>query len=86
MPNFKPSQGMSDRVYDALCKLVYTHSRIYLTQEKKKFLSSRLEKHRRDLQAVDWDIYLGKLMNATDAFEIEKMIDLVATNHTYFFR
>jgi chemotaxis protein methyltransferase CheR len=86
MPDFKPSQGMSDRVYDALCKLVYTHSRIYLTQEKKNFLSSRLERHRRDLQAVDWEIYLGKLMNATDAFEIEKMIDWVATNHTYFFR
>jgi chemotaxis protein methyltransferase CheR len=86
MPDFKSSQGMSDTVYDELCRLVYTHSRIFLTREKKKFLCSRLERHKRDLKAFDWEIYLGKLLGATDSFEIEKMIDLVTTNHTYFFR
>lgn len=86
MPDLTSSQGMNDRVYNALCKLVYSHSRICLGHEKKQFLSSRLEKHRRDLQIVDWDTYLGFVMHAPDSFEIDKLIDLVATNHTYFFR
>ena len=77
---------MSDRIFDELCKLVYTHSRICLTSEKKQFLRSRLEKHRRDLKAVDWDTYLGMVTRSQDSIEIDTLIDLVATNHTYFFR
>ena len=80
------SQGMSDRVYGELCKQVYQRSRIFLTAEKKQFLTSRLEKHRRQLQAVDWDDYLHVLLCSTGSFEMDNLIDLVATNHTYFFR
>ena len=77
---------MSDRVFDELCKLVYTHSRICLTHEKKQFLNSRLEKHRRALKVLDWDTYLSTVMRSKDSFDIDTLIDLVATNHTYFFR
>ena len=79
-------QGMDDRVFEKLCQLIYQHSRICLSSEKKTFLCSRLDKHKRELQADNWGIYLDKLVRAPDAVEIENVIDLVSTNHTYFFR
>jgi chemotaxis protein methyltransferase CheR len=79
-------QGMDDRVFEGLCQLIYQHSRICLTSEKKSFLCSRLERHKRELQADSWGSYLDKLVRAPDVVETENVIDLVSTNHTYFFR
>jgi chemotaxis protein methyltransferase CheR len=78
--------GMSQRVYNELCRLIYHHSRIFLTLDKESFLASRLAQHKRELQANDWDSYLKILLRADKGIEIEKLIDLVTTNHTYFFR
>ena len=79
-------QGMSDRVFAELTKLVYRHSRIFLLLEKKNFLSSRLSLHKRELKAVDWDQYLDLLMRSDYLTGIETVIEAVSTNHTYFFR
>ena len=79
-------QGMDDQVFEELCQIIYQHSRICLSSEKKTFLCSRLDKHKRELQADNWGNYLDKLVRAPDAVEIENVIDLVSTNHTYFFR
>lgn len=86
MPASKVSEDMSEQVYGELCELVYEHSRMFLAPGKRQFLSSRLAKHKRDLQVDGWGSYLDKLVHTTDAQEIEKFIDLVATGHTYFFR
>lgn len=79
-------QGMDDRVFEELCQIIYQHSRICLSSEKKPFLCSRLDRHKRELHADNWGAYLDKLVRATDKVEIENVIDLVSTNHTYFFR
>lgn len=79
-------QDMDDRVFEEICQLIYQHSRIYLTSEKKTFLCSRLDRHKRELQADNWGAYLDKLKRTPDLVEIENVIDLVSTNHTYFFR
>lgn len=79
-------QGMSDRVFAELTKLVYRHSRIFLLLEKKNFLSSRLAPHKRELKAVDWEQYLDLLMRSDYLTGIETVIEAVSTNHTYFFR
>jgi len=79
-------QGMSDRVFAELTKLVYRHSRIFLLPEKKNFLSSRLSPHKREVKAVDWEQYLDLLMRSDYLTGIETVIEAVSTNHTYFFR
>ena len=79
-------QGMSDRVFAELTKLVYRHSRIFLLLEKKNFLSSRLASHKRELKAVDWEQYLDLLMRSDYLTGIETVIEAVSTNHTYFFK
>lgn len=86
MPASTISEDMNEQVYGELCELVYEHSRMFLAPGKRLFLSSRLAKHKRDLQVDDWDSYLDKLIHTTNTHEIEKFIDFVATGHTYFFR
>ena len=77
---------MNDEVYRGLCEIIYNSSRMHMTPEKKSLLTSRLSHHKRLLQAQDWDAYLEKLKESSSADEIECLIDLAVTNHTYFFR
>jgi len=76
---------MSAEVFEQLCALIHQHSRIHLTPNKLNMLSSRLGKHRRELGLQSWDDYLG-WVTQQGADELDMLIDLVATNHTHFFR
>lgn len=76
---------MSAEVFEQLCALIHQHSRIHLTPNKLNMLSSRLGKHRRELGLPSWDAYLA-WVTQQGADELDMLIDLVATNHTHFFR
>jgi chemotaxis protein methyltransferase CheR len=76
---------MSAEVFDRLCALIHQHSRIHLTPNKLNMLSSRLGKRRRELGLSSWDDYLAWLTQQGPD-EMDMLIDLVATNHTHFFR
>jgi chemotaxis protein methyltransferase CheR len=76
---------MSAEVFDRLCALIHQHSRIHLTPNKLNMLSSRLGKRRRELELSSWDDYLAWLTQQGPD-EMDMLIDLVATNHTHFFR
>ena len=76
---------MSIEVFDQLCALIHQHSRIHLTANKLNMLSSRLGKRRRELGLSSWDDYLAWLTEQGPQ-EMDVLIDLVATNHTHFFR
>ena len=76
---------MPAEVFERLRALIHQHSRIHLGPNKINLLSSRLGKRRRELGLPDWREYLDWLMRQ-GADEMERVIDLVATNHTHFFR
>lgn len=76
---------MSDQTYQDLCRLIHQHSRIHLTPNKRVLLSSRLGKRLRELGLSSWDDYLHWLQKHRES-ELDTLIDLIATNHTHFFR
>lgn len=81
--NYEPP--MAAHTYQALCRLIHTHSHINLGSTKQSLLTSRLSKRRRELALASWDAYVDYVeKNKND--EIETLIDLVSTNHTHFFR
>lgn len=77
--------SMSAQTYQDLCTLIYRHSRIHLAPSKLSLLSSRLSKRLRELNLSTWEEYLDWVMGPS-AQELVTLIDLVATNHTHFFR
>lgn len=77
--------SISAQAYNFLSGLIHQHSHIQLGPNKQSLLTSRLSKHRRDLRIATWEDYVRWLsQNQTDG--INTVIDLIATNHTQFFR
>jgi chemotaxis protein methyltransferase CheR len=76
---------MSESCYRDLCQLIHRHSRIHLGPGKLTLLTGRLAKHRHQLRLPSWEDYVHFLQSAPTQ-DIDILIDLVSTNHTYFFR
>lgn len=76
---------MSAQTFKELCGLIHRHSRIHLVPSKLALLTSRLGKRLRELELTSWEDYLTWLQDHSSE-EIGTLIDLVATNHTHFFR
>jgi len=76
---------ISAQTYKFLSGLIHQHSHIQLGPNKQTLLTSRLSKHRRELCLATWEDYAAWLAeNKKDG--IDTLIDLIATNHTQFFR
>jgi chemotaxis protein methyltransferase CheR len=70
-----------------LISLIYEHSGIVLTLEKKSLISSRLNKRLRSLGLRSFRRYLDYLQSSREGdAEIITMIDEITTNKTEFFR
>lgn len=78
-------QAMSPEVFAQLCALIHKHSRIHFGANKLALLSSRLGRRRKELGFGPWEDYLRWLLEQGPD-EMDTLIDLVATNHTHFFR
>ena len=76
---------LTDRAYAFLTDLVYRRSRIRLGPDKRALIAGRLAGRLRDLGCDTFDAYCSLLGSAHDD-EAERLIDLVSTNHTHFFR
>lgn len=79
-------QPMSEATYRGLCDLILRHSRIHLGSNRQSMLASRLNGRRLQLGLKSWDAYYEHLSQRQNNEEIETLIDLIATNHTQFFR
>jgi chemotaxis protein methyltransferase CheR len=77
---------LSTEAYRTLAALVYQHSRIRLGPDKQPMLANRLRKRLRVLGLTTYDEYGGVLRSAQGPDEIERLVDLISTNHTRFFR
>lgn len=77
---------LSAGAYQTLANLIYQHSRICLRPDKQPMLANRLRRRLRTLGFADFDEYCALLRSERGPEEIENLVDLIATNHTQFFR
>lgn len=80
------SDMLTPQVYQHLAQLVYRHSRISLGPDKQQLVRSRLSKRRRDLDLPSFEAYCDLLRGGANSAEMAVVIELISTNHTYFFR
>jgi len=76
----------SSKAYRTLTDLVYEHSRIRLGPDKQTLLANRLRKRLRALALESYEDYCAVLQSPQGAEEVEELVDLIATNHTRFYR
>lgn len=81
-----PDPDLTTRAYAFLTDLVYRRSRICLGPDKRALVAGRLAGRLRDLGCGSFDDYCSLLGSAAAGDEAERLIDLVSTNHTHFFR
>ena len=78
--------GITPAAYNYICEVVYKHSRIFLGPAKQQLVSSRIAHRPKAVGAKSFDQYCDFLHTSKNSDEIEMLVDLIATNHTYFFR
>ena len=72
--------------YQRLCTLIYTESGIALGEEKTSLLVSRLSKRLRELGLATFTEYYDAVTADRTCEEFTRMLDLISTNKTDFFR
>ena len=77
---------MLDTDYEFIRDLVYRHSRINLGPDKKALVSARLGKRLRATKIATITDYCRFLQGQSDTDELSHLIDVISTNHTFFFR
>ena len=66
--------------------LIYDESGISLSEQKKTLLASRLSKRMRELDLATFSEYYAKVTQDPTREEFTRMLDLISTNKTDFFR
>jgi chemotaxis protein methyltransferase CheR len=74
---------LTQRQFERFCMLIYRQCGIYLTKDKEALLNARIAKRLRNL-GVPADQYYRII--SQNAKEMNRFVDAVSTNHTYFFR
>lgn len=77
---------MLERDYEFIRGMVYNHSRINLGADKKELVSARLGKRLRATKLTTITDYCRFLQGPSGAQELPHLIDVISTNHTFFFR
>ena len=75
-----------DSDYEFIRQLVYRRSRINLGPDKRELVVARLNKRLRATRIPSISDYCRYLQDQTDEEELGHLIDVISTNHTYFFR
>ncbi len=77
---------MRDSEFDFIRTLVYERSRINLGADKRELVSARLGKRLRATQTANLGEYCDLLRSPGADEELAHLIDVISTNHTFFFR
>ncbi len=77
---------LSPAAYKYISEVLYAHSRIFLGPDKQQLVSSRLANRPKAVGVGSFDQYCDFLSKDNNRDEIEVLVDLIATSHTYFFR
>ena len=89
LPSILPASAtdtLGDADYEFLRRLIYEHSRINLGPDKRALVSGRVAKRLRTLKIGSYREYCQWLKTAAGAEELGNLVDVISTNHTYFFR
>lgn len=76
----------SDAEYEVIRQMVYDLSRINLGTDKLELVAARLGKRLRALQLDSYRAYIQYLRSPSGRAELQNLVDVISTNHTYFFR
>jgi chemotaxis protein methyltransferase CheR len=80
-------EGISDRAFEQLKKLIQQESGIHLSDGKRELLCSRLGKRLRYLGLASYDEYYHHLLcGDLDGIELQQLINCISTTKTEFFR
>lgn len=77
---------LENDVYLSIRNLVYRKAGINLGAGKQALVQARLGKRLRALELDDYRSYLEYLMADASGEEVVQLLDVISTNHTYFFR
>jgi chemotaxis protein methyltransferase CheR len=77
---------MRDSEFDFIRTLVYERSRINLGADKRELVNARLGKRLRATQTANLGEYCELLRSPGADEELAHLIDVISTNHTFFFR
>ena len=77
---------ITSKEFECFRKLIYGESGISLTQQKQSLLESRLSKRLRELELETFLQYYDKVTGDPTQEEFTRMLDLISTNKTDFFR
>jgi chemotaxis protein methyltransferase CheR len=78
--------SLSDQEFACFRTLLYDIAGIYLAPEKKALVAGRLSKRIRECGLNSYGQYIQKLSGPQGTQELQKALDLLTTNETYFFR
>ncbi|GMR16662.1 MAG: chemotaxis protein CheR [Gammaproteobacteria bacterium] len=77
---------ISDKEFNLFKSLIYDKAGITLASNKRTLVVSRLSKRMRQLQISSFAEYYGLVTRKNNSGELQKTIDFLTTNETYFFR
>ncbi len=77
---------MRENEFEFIRGLVYEHSRINLSPDKRELVSARLGKRLRATNLATVTDYCQLLKSERAGEELAHLIDAISTNHTFFFR
>lgn len=77
---------MSSREFSLFQDLIYEKAGITLSDTKRSLVVSRLSKRMRELAIDSFDIYFEMVTAVNGHQELQRTIDMLTTNETYFFR
>lgn len=77
---------LSTNEFQLFQTLVYQQVGISLSENKQSLIVSRLSKRVRDLELPSYQAYYDFVVGGTDPDELTKLLDMISTNKTDFFR
>jgi chemotaxis protein methyltransferase CheR len=81
-----PAQAMDRKTFKEFCSLVYQKSGITLSDQKEALLCSRVGKRMRSIGFDSYKEYLKFVLEDQEGEEIVRLLDVISTNVTSFFR
>lgn len=80
------SEEMSDADFESIVKIAKDQAGLMITEKKRALVQSRITKRLRALGLADFKSYLATVSSVEDPTELAKMISVLTTNVSSFFR
>ena len=81
-----PAAALTDREFADFQRFIYDAAGISLSAAKKPLVTTRLAKRLDACGSASYGDYFQRLAGGDDPAEVQRAIDLLTTNETYFFR